>query len=206
MEPTLTPEQKKQLISWVSQRDSILLDIADKRTESEKLTTKNKELASSNTEIADKIQQSIGRLVELDKKEEERAKLITGEVANLIVEKSTLQSEVSSLKSEISVLIETKKNLHDDIASITKIHEAVFARTSDIERIVSETIKISSSNASDIKNILVEASIELKKVIDIGKENVAVTNKAIQEIPKMIVDIHKDVLERRHFNRHKIQP
>lgn len=204
MEPTLTPEQKKQLNSWVSQRDSILLAIAEKKTESEQLTVKNKELASSNTEIADRIQQSVGRLAELDKKEEERGKFVTAEVASLEVRKSVLQTEVTSLEGDIVVLTEKKKNLGDDISAISKIHEAVFARTGDIERIVGETVKINSSNAQEIKNILGEAGIELKKVIDIGEKNVDVTNKLILEVPKLIVDIHKDVLERRHFNRHKI--
>lgn len=204
MEPTLTPEQKKQLDSWVSKRDSILLDISIKTTESEKLTVKNKELASSNTEIADKIQQSIGRLSELDRQEINRTTFVLKDVAELDERKSVLQTQVFYLEKEIWVIEETKENLHADIEAITKIHEAVFARASDIERIISETVKLNSTNAFEIKNILIEAGVELKKVIDIGKENVEVTNRAIHQIPKIIVDIHKDVLERRHLNRHKI--
>ncbi len=204
MEPTLTPEQKKQLVSWVSQRDLILFDITNKKTEQEKLIAENKNLASSNTEIANKIQQSIGRLEELTKKEDERVKLISVECSSAITVKSVLQSEISSLKAEVEVLSESKQNLHDDIASITKIHEAVFARASEIERIISETVKLNSTNAFEIKNILIEAATELKKVIDIGAENVAVTNRTIAEIPKIIVDIHRDVIERRKAARAKL--
>ena len=62
MNPTLTPEQTKQLASWVGQRDLILVDIGNKKTEQENLTKTNSELAVSNTEIQNKIQQSDGRL------------------------------------------------------------------------------------------------------------------------------------------------
>ncbi len=199
----LTPEQKKQLDSWASQRDAILNDIAINRTESEKLIEKNKELASSNTDISDRIQQSIGRLYELEKKEDERADLVRPENFTLIALKSHLQAEVSSLRSEIEKLNISKNNLHSDIESITKVHQAVFSRASDIERIVSETTIINSSNAREIKNILSEAGIELKKIIDVGSQNVAVTNRLISEVPKMIVDIHRDVIERKKINRHK---
>ncbi len=204
MDQKLTPEQEKQLVSWVSQRDLILLDIANKKTESEKLTITNKNLASSNTEISDRIQQSIGRLEELEKKEKERALLMVPEIADLSSEKSVLQTQVSSLKSEISTLSETKKKLHEDILYISKVYEAVCSRASNLDRIVSETVKLNSDNAFGIKNILVEAGAELQKMIDKGSENVAVTNKLISEIPKIIVDLHRDVLERKKINKHKI--
>ncbi len=204
MESTLTLEQKKQLDSWASQRDSILLDIAGKKTESERLTLINNNLAISNTEISDKIQQSIGRLEEIEIKEEERAKFITTENVSLINLKSVLQTEVSSLQSEIVVLKDKKENIYNDIAVISKVHQDIFSRSSDIERIITETVTINSSNAREIKNILFEAGIELKKMIDIGSENVGITNKVISEIPKMVVDLHRDIIERKKINKHKI--
>lgn len=200
----LSPEKKKQLDSWASQRDAILVDISNKKTENEKLTIANRELANSNTDISNTIQQSIGRLTELDAREKDRTKFISIENADLIVQKSMLQTEIPSLKSEIVSLTDKKNHLIDDISNLTKVHETIFSRASEIERIISETVKINSSNSSYIKNMLVEAAIELKNVIDIGRENVAVTNKAISEIPKMIVDIHKDIIERKKISRHKI--
>ncbi len=204
MDPLLTPEQNKQLTSWASQRDAILIDIGNKKTESEKLTVTNHQLADSNTDISNKIQQSIGRLQELDRQEVNRVAFVLKDVASLDEQKSILQTEVSNLEEKIDELEEKKESLKTDIESITKIHEAVFSRTSEIERIVSETVKINSTNAHDIKTILVEAGIELKKIIDIGRENVEVTNRAINQIPKMIVDIHRDVVERKKAARIKL--
>ena len=204
MDQPLSPEQNKQLTAWAAQRDSILAEIAVKRTENEKLTATNKDLADSNTEISNKVQQSIGRLAELEKQEAARASLTTVENAELAKMKSVLQTEISSLKVEVVTLFESKKGLRDDIEAITKIHEAVFNRVSDIERIIGATVTLNSTNAQQVKNILIEAGIELKKIIDIGAQNVEVTNRAIVQIPRIIMDLHKDVLERRFTARHKV--
>jgi len=64
----ITPEQQKQLDSWAIQRDTILKEISDANTEKDNLTKGNIILAESNTEISNKVQQSVGRLEELDKK------------------------------------------------------------------------------------------------------------------------------------------
>jgi len=197
----LSLEQKKQLDSWASQRDAILVDISNKRTEKEALIKTNKDLASSNTEIANKIEQSIGRLLELEKKEEERAKLTTSEIALLISQKSKLEGDVSLLNHNVAILLDSKEALFDDIERIRKIHEAVFSRTSEIERIVGETITINSTNAREIVSILAQAGAELKKVIDIGSENVVLTQRLVAEIPKVVVDLHRDVIERKKIGR-----
>jgi len=200
----LLPEQQKQIDSWVSQRDFILLDISIKREESAKLIERNKELASSNTEIADKIQQSEGRLIELSKKETEMAGFTTIENSELKTEKSKLEEEVYRLKISESHLILRKEELNADIEAITKIHESVFKHVGVIEQIVGETVKINSQNAREIKNILVEAGNELIKIIEVAEKNVEVTNRAIVEIPQIILDLHKSVLERRIINKRKI--
>jgi len=200
----LLPEQQKQIDSWVSQRDSILLDISIKREESAKLIERNKELASSNTEIADKIQQSEGRLIELSKKETEMAGFTTIENSELKTEKSKLEEEVYRLKISESHLILRKEELNADIEAITKIHGSVFKHVGVIEQIVGETVKINSQNAREIKNILVEAGNELIKIIEVAEKNVEVTNRAIVEIPQIILDLHKSVLERRIINKRKI--
>jgi len=200
----LLPEQQKQIDSWASQRDFILLDISIKREESAKLIERNKELASSNTEIADKIQQSEGRLIELSKKETEMAGFTTIENSELKTEKSKLEEEVYRLKISESHLILRKEELNADIEAITKIHESVFKHVGVIEQIVGETVKINSQNAREIKNILVEAGNELIKIIEVAEKNVEVTNRAIVEIPQIILDLHKSVLERRIINKRKI--
>lgn len=203
MNPSFTPEQNKQLASWAAERDAILTDIGNKKTEKEKLTTEVKDLAESKTLISNDIQRSIGRLEELDRQEINRATFVLRDVADLDERKSVLQTEISSLEKEIDILTDKKDDLNADVEVISKVYESIFSRASEMERIISGTVKISSTNASDIKAILVDAGIELKKIIDIGQKNVEVTNRIINEIPKIIVDIHRDVIERRKIPRAK---
>ncbi len=202
MEP-LTPEQNNQLLSWASKRDSILLDIANKTTDRDHLIAINKDLASSNTEITDRIQQSIGRLEEINKKEEERATLIRADIVVLEAKKSILQTEISTHEFEIKTLLDKKESLNNDIATSIKIHESILSRSSDIERLIGETVTLNATNSREIANILVEAGNELQKVIDIGEKNITKTNAVILEIPKMIVDLHKDVLERKKIAKNR---
>ncbi len=197
MNPLFTPEQNKQLASWAGERDAILKVIGEKKTETETLTKTNNALADSNTEIANRIQQSIGRLEELDRQEINRATFVLKDVAALEDKKSILQTEVSDLLADIESLKKNKEEINKDIESITKTYESVFARAGEIERIVGNTATMSSTNAREISNILVEAKNTLKEVIEIGIKNVEMTNRTINQIPKIIVDIHRDVVERK---------
>lgn len=203
MENSLTPEQKLQLGSWASQRDSILQEIAEKRVENEKLIEANKNLALSNTEIANKIQQSIGRLEEITKKEKEYISLITLDKADLISEKSVLQSDISYLKKEIELLKENRSVLIENNETLNNTYNKVFIRVSDTENIIEEVVRINSENAREVENILITAGSELKKVVDINSELVAKTNVVINKLPEIIFDIQRDIMERKTLNRVK---
>ena len=65
----ITPEQKEQLNNWSIQRDALLGVIAGLNKEKDSLNQKIKELSITSTELDNKIQQSIGRMAELDNTE-----------------------------------------------------------------------------------------------------------------------------------------
>ncbi len=197
MNPELTPEQQAQLNNWVGQRDSILKEIANARVEEEKLNTSNKNLSQSNTEIANKIQQGIGRLEEIDRREAERKTLVSAEVAGLETKKTGLETTVTSLESDVKSLGERKSELLRDVANITGFHDHVFEKVNSMEGIVSKVVGISSENATKITQILESAGVALQKVVDVADRNVEKTNKVILDIPQMLVDIHKGVMEKR---------
>ena len=202
----LTPEQKKQLGAWVVQRDAILKSIAEKRDEEQKLIVNLKNLAESQTDLLNRIQQSIGRIEELKKKEEEFGTLTTSENAGLRVIKSQLQTEITGHRTEIEALKETKLVLTESIAVLTNLHDKVFDKVNGLESIVGGTVKIASENATEINNILITAGAELQKIIDISEKNVEKTNQLILEIPKIVVDLHRDVLQRKIIARNRIAP
>ncbi len=197
MKNELTPEQNKQLSAWVVQRDSILKEIAINREENEGLKLSNKNLAASNTEIANKIQQSIGRLDEMEKKEEEFNTLTRVENIDLVAQNSSLQTANSCLVKENVLLQDKKESLIGDIKVLSDVHEKVFDKVNGLESLVGGITKISSENATEIHNTLIMAGEELKKIIQISKENVDKTNAVIHELPPIIFNLQRDILERK---------
>lgn len=204
MNPEITPEQNKQLETWAAKRDSILADIAVAEDNKSKLLSTNKELAQSNTSIAEEIQQSKGRLQVLKEQEAERATLVSKEVADLEVKKTGLESTVTSLQGDVKELEDKKSSLLRDVANITGFHDHVYEKVNNLEGIISKTIGISDENAKKIVGILNAAGTELQKVIEVGEKNVEKTNKVILELPKIVVDLHRSVIEKRQFNKVRV--
>ncbi len=203
-ETILAGQNTVNLKSWVSQRDALLTEISNKKCEKDKLNEECINLSDSSTEITTKIIESRGRLDELTKKEEEFSKVIKTDTAYLILEKTDLQTKNEGLKIENKLLEEKKNGLLQDVANITGFHDHIFEKVNNLEGIVSKTIAISTDNAKEIESVLRSAGAELKKVVDIGEANVNKTNKLVLEIPKIIVDLHRDIIERRKINRVRV--
>ncbi len=200
----ITPEQKKQLGTWAVQRDEILKSISDKREEERILTESVNNLSQTKSDIHDEIQRSIGRLEELKKKEEEFALLTTNENALLREEKSVLQTEIVGHQNELVLLKENKAEIVESVGTLTALFEKLFDKTSGLESLIGGIVRVASENATDIKNILITAGAELQKVIDIGERNVEKTNKVLLDIPKIVVDLHRDIINRKMIARNRM--
>lgn len=197
----LSQDQKAQLSSWASQRDILLADIANLKDEKQKLVIGNNQLAESNTDIVDRINQNIGRLTELDKKEEEYEKIVSAEIANLLPKKTELQAEISNLKKEVDFYISQKDSLLDLIMKLTSIHNKLSENALHTEKMIGHVTEVNSSNVREVESLLITIKNEVKKIIDLNAENVDKTNKVITELPRIIFDLQRDILERKHFNK-----
>lgn len=199
-----TPAQKKQLDNWAIERDLVLAEISINRIENERLEKINKDLAASNTEIADKIQQSLGRLEEMTIREKELDTLVSIESAELSTQKSELQASITGLMKEIGLLKENKSLLVESIEVLTQIHDRVFNRVSGLEKTLGEITQVSSTNTKEIESILIAARTELQRITDISAINVEKTNAVIHELPRIIFELQRDILERKKFNKIKV--
>jgi chromosome segregation ATPase len=206
MNAELTPEQKLQLDSWAGLRDVALAEISIARVEGEKLTKTNKDLVVSITKIQEEINQSLGRLDEMTKKEEEFDKLMRIDNAELSARQVGLQSQIYELEKEINILLSNKKVLTDTIDTLVDVHDKVFSRVSDLDKNIEEARRISSENLTETNNLLIALKGEFKKIIDVNAENVEKTNVVINQLPRIIFDLQKDIFERKQFNRHKVTP
>ncbi len=154
--PPFTPEQNKQLTSWVSERDAILADISLKRTEYEEISKKTSALTETHTDLENRINQAIGRLLEIERVEASRAGLTSIELASLREEKAILQSELTGLKNEIAALIPQKNLLVETIANHTDVYERVLNRTSVLDAIVERTTNINNENVAKGNYVIAE--------------------------------------------------
>jgi chromosome segregation ATPase len=204
MNPTITPEQTKQLASWVGQRDLILVDISNLRTEKEGLTKTNLELAESNTEIQNKIQQSVGRLEELEKKEKEVGQKVSAENAVLGMQKTQLETQLEYLKKEIGLLECERITLIGMFGDLKNVHTDILGNANEMNKTVGENVKLNSQSTVEIKNLLVEIKGELQKIHDVNEQNVSKTNVVINDLPRIIFDLQKDIAERKKFNKVKL--
>jgi hypothetical protein len=206
MNPEITPEQKQQLNSWALQRDNLLGDLAVKQIENDRLATANKELAVSLTRVQNEINQSMGRLEEMTFKEDEFNTLLGVQNAELNSQKTYLETRVMDLRTEISILESQKESLIKTLQVLSEVNEKVFGRTKEFDENIEKARKISAENLTETNNLLIALKGEFKKIIDVNAENVEKTNVVINQLPRIIFDLQKDILERKQFNRHKVTP
>ena len=162
---SFTPEQDKQLKTWASERDTILSEIAVARDQNLILSLKNKNLSISITDIEDRIQQSVGRMKELDDREKLYEDIISEHLSILGSRKVKIESELSFLNKDLTSLKETKEALLKDIEVLQKIHDKVFARASVLDQVVDHVTRVNSKNIDDV-NILIA---NLKEVLNTNK-------------------------------------
>lgn len=203
-EAILSGQESVNLNSWSAKRDALLSEISVKESESKRLSEINRVLAESNTEIENKIIGSRGRMAELDKQEEEYALTIGIEVNDLIVQKTKLQTERESLVQEINTLTSQKNVLSEVVTTMQTVHDKLFISAHAMDQVVGDVGKINSENVTTINNLLGQAVQSLQTIIDVNALNVQKTNVVINDLPRIIFDLQRDILERKKFNKHRI--
>ena len=192
----LSPEQKEQLSNWSIQRDALLTELALLKEENEKLTQRNIEIADSSTEISEKIQQSIGRMEELDKQENLYKEIVAVEIPALEIVKTRLQTEITALKKEVVPLETRKEELVKDIEFLIKTKEDVSDKKEIIEKVVDHVTKVNSSNIKEIDEAIIALKSKVDEILKLSTEDIDAHNKILGEIPKLFVELQRKSLVR----------
>ena len=200
MNEEITPEQKGQLSSWAVRRDAVLAEISVAQTLKEKLQKANTEIAISSQAIQKRIDESEGRLEELNKREKEYEVIISTELADLNSQKSALQAEVTALKADINLLTSKKDLLTQTISSLTDVHEKVFSRASNLDKAVAEVTHINAKNIREIELLLNTLATTTKEMVDINKKTIEEANKVTIQLPQIVFDLQRNLLERKNKN------
>jgi len=192
----ITPEQKEQLKTWAGQRDALLSEISALRDEKEGLEQKNREVADSNTEITASINKVIGRIEELEKKEKDLVTRQLIELSRIQVEKAGVESDIENLSKIVGILNSQKKNIEDDIVSLTDVFKKIDGQVSDLNKIVDHVTRVSSDNVVVFDTLMANLKKTLGELIDVNTKNVFETNVVIEKLPQMLVEARKQSLTR----------
>lgn len=192
----LTPEQKKQLSSWVSQRDALLQEISILRTENEKLTLENKNLAQSYTRTIEDINRSLGRIEELNKKEKEFDTLVGVENAELTSRKDKLETKIAELEKQVLLLEENKKLQLQITQTAINYADSISSKANTLDKVVGHVVAVSSNNVRELDALLASMRDSVQKVLDLNEENVKKANYVIEELPRLFFDLQRKSLIR----------
>lgn len=188
-----TPEQKKELNVWAIKRDTLLRRLGILSTQVQEKEKYNSELSESNTDLETRINQSKGRLQELDTQEAERGNLLSKEVADLEKRKSVLQAEIPGLEKEIGGLKSEKNILTEVIANLAKVHSDVFDRTNALDKIVESVTRVSDQNISDFKVFFDDLKKSVQEILSGHKKVISETNIMIERVPKVLREVSNPV-------------
>ena len=187
----ITPEQKSQLKTWAGQRDTLLSEISNLQTAKEKLVTSNKEMAEAHSNMNDNMNQVIGRIEELKKKEAELPLLISKEIASLQARKTCLETEITNLSKLVEVLTVQKTSLEKDVSSALATFTVVKDEAITLDGIVDHVTRVSKNNVTLIDGIVSKLARSLEEIIEVNKKNVSETNVVIDKLPRMLVEAQK---------------
>jgi predicted nucleic acid-binding Zn-ribbon protein len=187
----ITPEQKGQLRTWAGQRDAILLEISNLQTAKEKLVTSNKEMANSYSDMEKNMNQVIGRIEELKKKEVELPLLISKDIAVLQTRKTCLETEIMNLTKLVEVLSTQKASLEKDVSLALATFTAVKDEAISLDAVVDHVVRVSKNNVTLVEDLVSKLGKSLEEIIEVNKKNVFETNVVIDKLPRMLVEIQK---------------
>lgn len=191
MENEISPEQKEQLATWASQRDSALLEISNLQTAKEKLEKSNNELAASYSDIESRMNQVIGRIEELEKKENELSGKVSKDVASLQSQKNCLETEIKNLTELVKQLTENKASLEKDVSSALATFSVLKDGALVLDAVVDHVKRVSGDNEKEITTIVRNLKTSLEEIVEVNKKNVFETNVVIEKLPKMLVEAQK---------------
>jgi chromosome segregation ATPase len=191
MNQEFTSEQKEQLKTWSGQRDAILIEISNLRTEQEHLRAANIDFAKSNTDTVNEMNKIKGRIEELKIKENELTLSISKEVALLESKKTTLESEITNLSKLIEVLRTQKISLESDVCNSLSTLNVVKDEALLLDKVVDRVTQVSKSNTEKIDSLVINLAKSLEEIIAVNRKNVFETNVVIEKLPAMLVEAQK---------------
>ncbi len=196
----LTSAQIKVIETWTEKRDALLREIGILETQLSELKKITIEEGQASTDLQRQISESKGRLIEIQAIEERTKNSLSIEVAELIAQKSRLESECEAKKSEIKASEEEEKRIISSIAILCEAHDKMSDQSKIVDEVVGQVIERSSQHASDIQILTVETKKVFDEMIEKGNKNITQTNIVLEKLPRYIFELQKPIPIRRAYS------
>jgi uncharacterized coiled-coil DUF342 family protein len=199
----LTAEQIAQLGSWAGQRDAILSEINALRTERDKLDKENQEIANSSSSITNNLNQTIGRLDELTKKENDLVYTVSKNVSELQIKKTELEKQNEALEARINFFSEKEKELKDRLLFLSDTIGKLEGKSDEVTKIVSEIDKAGTSLTKKMNEAFASADIFVSSIATETEEHIGKINEAASNLNKTFVELNRKSLVKETINNKK---
>jgi len=187
----ITQEQKAYLATFAGKRDAALLEISNLQIAKEKLEREVKEKVEASSDAVARMNQIIGRIDELKKKEVELPLLISKEIAHLESKKTCLETEIMNLSKLVEVLSTQKASLEKDVSSALNTFTVIKDEAISLDAVVDHVVRVSKNNITIVEDLVANLAKSLSEIIEVNKKNVSETNLVIDKLPRMIVELQK---------------
>lgn len=157
-----TPDQIKNIKTWIEERDEILKQISVAKTENETLSKKNGVLAESNSDLEKRISANAGRVEILDKQEQEKELLCSQRIAKLITQETELIAKINGLQIAVNALVGRKGDLESMIKVLEDVHEKIFEKVGVLGQVVDHVKRVGSENTERANYLLARVRDELE--------------------------------------------
>lgn len=168
MNPEISIPQQQNLQSFAEQRDTLLSEISQKRSELEIITKTTSELEAHNSSLNKDILQKEKAIELMESFEEERSLLISQNLSGLITKYQTLNEVIPLLEKQVETLnseidIKTKQ-----LTAFTETMDYQIKQVKGLDEVVRNTVRINTDNISELNHFIVGArnSVEGLSVID----------------------------------------
>jgi DNA repair exonuclease SbcCD ATPase subunit len=201
----LTPSQQEQIKTWGEQRDEWLKSISILKSQYEELVKKNQELLDSSTEIEHRMNQNIGRIKELETKENERESLLKKEISDLVIFRNSLEKDITVMDSLLSNSRNAEKEIQDRISFLTDVLNKLMGKSEFLEAVMAKVEAVSEENIRKIKLLFSSIEESTIKILDSHEKTASAAQKVSESLPSLLVESRKQVLDRPIIKKIKIK-
>jgi len=201
----LTPSQQEQIKTWGEQRDEWLKSISILKSQYEELVKKNQELLDSSTEIEHRMNQNIGRIKELETKENERESLLKKEISDLVIFRNSLEKDITVMDSLLSNSRNAEKEIQDRISFLTDVLNKLIGKSEFLEAVMAKVEAVSEENIRKIKLLFSSIEESTIKILDSHEKTASAAQKVSESLPSLLVESRKQVLDRPIIKKIKIK-